>query len=141
MEKLETNLDKKTLVIALVALAVTTAISASAFMANNPSARGYEKNQAMSVANDCGNGDLAFNVLCNNMEGEIQGDENVVGTTSAQLGITIEPYENLVDQVSMQSGIDEESARVSSDFDSTEKSRQTTAIGDMPGFTLPTPGK
>ncbi len=44
----------------------------------------YEKNQAISQANDCGNGFLPENVGCQNTASQIQGDENVVVTAADQ---------------------------------------------------------
>ena len=44
----------------------------------------YGKNQAMSQANDCGNGFLPENVGCQNTASQIQGDENVVVTAADQ---------------------------------------------------------
>ena len=45
---------------------------------------------------------------------EIQGDENAVGMTSTQQGGVVdeEPYENLIDEASMQSVMNEESSKV-----------------------------
>jgi hypothetical protein len=37
---------------------------------------GYEKGQAVSQVNDCGNGELPLNVGCQNTASQIQGDEN-----------------------------------------------------------------
>ena len=48
--------------------------------------KGYEKNQAISQANACGNGVLPLNVLCSNSASQIQGDENAVSTASFQQG-------------------------------------------------------
>jgi hypothetical protein len=44
----------------------------------------YGKNQAISQANDCGNGFLPENVGCQNTASQIQGDENVVTTAAEQ---------------------------------------------------------
>lgn len=38
----------------------------------------YEKNQAISQANTCGNGELPSNVGCQNTASQIQGEENVI---------------------------------------------------------------
>jgi hypothetical protein len=46
----------------------------------------YEKNQALSQANACGNGVLPLNVLFSNSASQIQGDENAVSTASFQQG-------------------------------------------------------
>ena len=44
----------------------------------------YGKSQAISQANDCGNGFLPENVGCQNIASQIQGDENVVVTGADQ---------------------------------------------------------
>lgn len=44
----------------------------------------YEKNQATSQANACGNGKLALNVGCQNVDSQIQGDENSVAQAADQ---------------------------------------------------------
>ena len=44
----------------------------------------YGKRQAISQANDCGNGFLPENVGCQNTASQIQGDENVVVTAADQ---------------------------------------------------------
>jgi hypothetical protein len=44
----------------------------------------YEKNQAVSQANACGNGELALNVGCQNVGSQIQGDENAVALAADQ---------------------------------------------------------
>ena len=48
------------------------------------SAFAYEKSQATSQANACGNGFLPENVGCQNTASQIQGDENVVVTAADQ---------------------------------------------------------
>jgi hypothetical protein len=106
--------NKKLLIVAAAAaILATMTLSANAFIEDNTAAKKYEKNQAASGANACGNEELPLNVLCNNMASEIQGDENAVGLSSAQQGGSIEPYENLVDEVSMQSALDDQSAQLS----------------------------
>jgi hypothetical protein len=42
------------------------------------------KSQAVSQANVCGNGELPFNVGCQNTASQIQGDENVASLASEQ---------------------------------------------------------
>jgi hypothetical protein len=37
---------------------------------------GYEKGQAVSQVNDCGNKELSLNVWCQNSASQIQGDDN-----------------------------------------------------------------
>ncbi|MGA7369993.1 MAG: hypothetical protein WBX01_12760 [Nitrososphaeraceae archaeon] len=44
----------------------------------------YEKSQALSQANACGNGKLPMYVFCSNSASQIQGDENSVGTATTQ---------------------------------------------------------
>jgi hypothetical protein len=44
----------------------------------------YEKNQATSQANACGNGKLPLNVFCQNIGSQVQGDENAVALDGAQ---------------------------------------------------------
>ena len=104
--------NKKLLIVAAAAILATVTLTASAFIEDNTAAKKYEKNQAASGANACGNEELPLNVLCNNMASEIQGDENAVGLSSAQEGGSIEPYENLVDEVSMQSVLRDQSAQL-----------------------------
>ena len=45
---------------------------------------GYEKSQAVSQANECGNGELPSNVWCQNTASQVQGEGNYVATKSAQ---------------------------------------------------------
>ena len=44
----------------------------------------YEKNQAISQANSCGNGELPLNVFCQNIGSQVQGEENAVAATGSQ---------------------------------------------------------
>ena len=75
-----------------VSFAIVTAVSvmlvASAAAATEDAFAGkkkkYEKNQALSQANACGNGELPLNVFCSNSASQIQGDENAVSTVSEQ---------------------------------------------------------
>ena len=45
---------------------------------------GYEKSQAVSQVNDCGNGEAPLNVGCQNTASQIQGDDNSAALSSAQ---------------------------------------------------------
>ncbi len=45
---------------------------------------GYEKSQAVSQVNDCGNGELPLNVWCQNTASQIQGEGNYVAPASQQ---------------------------------------------------------
>jgi hypothetical protein len=44
----------------------------------------YEKNQAASQVNDCGNGELPLNVFCQNLLSQIQGDGNAANIIGVQ---------------------------------------------------------
>lgn len=44
----------------------------------------YEKSQAASQANACGNGKLPLNVFCQNLLSQIQGDGNAVNVIGVQ---------------------------------------------------------
>lgn len=54
----------------------------------------YEKNQAVSQTNACGNGELPLNVGCQNIDSQIQGDENSVVLAADQVFPSIEDDEN-----------------------------------------------
>ena len=45
----------------------------------------YGKSQAISQANDCGNGFLPENVGCQNTASQIQGDENILSLAAEQV--------------------------------------------------------
>jgi hypothetical protein len=45
----------------------------------------YEKSQATSQANACGNGELPLNVGCQNVGSQVQGDENAVSLAADQV--------------------------------------------------------
>ena len=44
----------------------------------------YEKSQALSQANACGNGDMAMWVFCQNLAAQIQGDGNAMNIIGVQ---------------------------------------------------------
>jgi hypothetical protein len=44
----------------------------------------YEKSQAASQTNDCGNGELPLNVFCQNLLSQIQGDGNAANIIGVQ---------------------------------------------------------
>jgi hypothetical protein len=143
------KLNKKTLLVIVAAIVATVTLSANAFMDESTSAKKYDRSQALNEASACGNGKLPLNILCSNMGSEIQGDENAVGMTSAQQGglVDEEPYENLVDEASMQSVMSEEMNRVAETRMSSvlegAKSSSTGASNDFdstPGVTMVTPG-
>jgi hypothetical protein len=64
--------------------ATALATSESAFAGGHGHKKSYEKSQAISQANACGNGLAPENVFCSNTASQIQGDENAVGTTATQ---------------------------------------------------------
>jgi hypothetical protein len=45
----------------------------------------YDKNQAISQANACGNGELPLNIGCQNVGSQVQGDENSVALAADQV--------------------------------------------------------
>ena len=44
----------------------------------------YEKSQALSQANACGNGDMPLDVFCQNLASQIQGDGNAMNIIGVQ---------------------------------------------------------
>lgn len=56
----------------------------SMIMPISENAFAYEKNQATSQANDCGNGQEPKNIGCHNIDSSIQGDENTVNIIGQQ---------------------------------------------------------
>jgi hypothetical protein len=44
----------------------------------------YEKSQAASQVNECGNGELPLNVFCENLLSQIQGDGNAANIIAVQ---------------------------------------------------------
>jgi uncharacterized protein (TIGR01732 family) len=67
------------LVVAVMLITAAPATSTNIVMGN-----GYKKSQAVSHANDCGNGSFPFNVLCQNLESQIQGDGNAINIIGLQ---------------------------------------------------------
>ncbi|MPZ08451.1 MAG: hypothetical protein GEU26_18900 [Nitrososphaeraceae archaeon] len=59
-------------VFGIIAILVATVSSASVF------ASGYEKSQVISQVNECGNYWFPVNIICSNLNSQIQGDENNV---------------------------------------------------------------
>jgi hypothetical protein len=66
----------------IVAAMTVVLVGATALATEDASA--YKKNQAVYQTNACGNGDMAMNVGCQNIESQIQGDNNRVATAAAQ---------------------------------------------------------
>lgn len=67
----------------IVAVIAATLLGTTAVTAD--SAYAYEKNQAVSQSNACGNGELPLNVGCQNVDSQIQGDENAVSLAADQV--------------------------------------------------------
>jgi hypothetical protein len=71
--------------LAVVAIAAIAAMLVASLVGTNAVfAGGYEKNQATSQANACGNGKLPLNIGCQNVGSQIQGDENAVSAAAEQ---------------------------------------------------------
>jgi hypothetical protein len=73
----------------MVVVAAMTAmlIGATALATDSAFADGkkhYDKNQAISQANACGNGFLPENVFCQNIGSQVQGEENAVALDGFQ---------------------------------------------------------
>ena len=69
--------------IAMIAVIAATLVGTTAITAD--SAFAYERNQAISQTNACGNGELPLNIGCQNIDSQVQGDENVVALGAAQV--------------------------------------------------------
>jgi hypothetical protein len=71
----------------IVAAMTVMLIGATALATDSAFADGkkhYDKNQAISQANACGNGFLPENVFCQNIGSQVQGDENAVALDGFQ---------------------------------------------------------
>jgi hypothetical protein len=79
--------------IAVIAVAAVMLVAATTEMAISGYVFAYNRNQATSAANDCGNGQVPTNIGCQNTDSQIQGDENSVALTSQQTfpSVTREP--------------------------------------------------
>jgi hypothetical protein len=73
----------KTTSIAMTAVLAATLVGITVLATD--SAFAYEKNQAIGQSNACGNGELALNVGCQNIDSQIQGDENAVSLAADQV--------------------------------------------------------
>jgi hypothetical protein len=71
--------------IAMVVVIAATLVGTTAIAANSALATKYDKNQAISQANACGNGELPLNVGCQNIDSQIQGDGNAVSLAAEQV--------------------------------------------------------
>ena len=71
----------------MVAAMAVMLIGATALATDNAFADGkkkYGKNQATSQANACGNGKLPYNVFCQNIGSQVQGENNGVALDGVQ---------------------------------------------------------
>jgi uncharacterized membrane protein len=75
-------MNNRILTVAVVAAIATMLIATSAVATEDAFAdkkkHKYEKSQAVSQANACGNGDTPINVGCQNAASQIQGEGNAV---------------------------------------------------------------
>ena len=87
------NKKEPRLAIAVIAVAAVMMVAATTEMAITGYVFAYNRNQATSGANACGNGQVPTNIGCQNIDSQIQGDENSVALTSQQTfpSVTREP--------------------------------------------------
>jgi hypothetical protein len=81
-------MNNKSLSIAIAAAVAVMLIATSAVATDDAFAgkkKHYEKNQATSQANACGNGELPLNVGCQNVGSQVQGGENAVSQAADQV--------------------------------------------------------
>jgi uncharacterized protein (DUF2147 family) len=72
---------------AVMLVAATALATDSAFAdkkRHDDKKKGHEKNQATVQTNDCGNDFEPFNVFCQNLASQIQGDDNSVAIDGEQ---------------------------------------------------------
>ena len=81
------------LAITVIAVAAVMLVAATTEMAITGYVFAYNRNQAKSDVNECGNGQVPTNIGCQNIDSQIQGDENSVALTSQQTfpSVTREP--------------------------------------------------
>lgn len=71
--------------LAVVAIATIAAMLVAPLVGTNAVvAGGYDKSQATSQANACGNGKMPLNIGCQNVASQIQGDKNAVAAAADQ---------------------------------------------------------
>ena len=70
---------------AIVAVLAATLVATTVMSSESAFATKYNKNQAISQANDCGNGKLPLNIGCQNVASQVQGDENAVSQAAEQV--------------------------------------------------------
>jgi hypothetical protein len=87
-----TNMNSKYMVVvaamAVMLIGATALVTDDAFADkkrhDDKKKGGYEKRQATSQVNDCGNGFMPENVFCSNTGSQIQGHDNSAGLASEQ---------------------------------------------------------
>ena len=81
------NNDKSATVRAIVFIGAMTSILATSAIGLTlmyQDVYAYSRSQSSGQTNDCGNGILAFSILCQNCDSQIQGDENSLGMLCEQ---------------------------------------------------------
>src|SRR5919106_1712151 len=81
------NNNKSTTVIAIIFIGTMTSLLATSAIGLTlvyQEVYAYSRSQSSGQTNDCGNGILAFSVLCQNCDSQIQGDENSLGMLCEQ---------------------------------------------------------
>jgi hypothetical protein len=79
------NLKYLVIVAAMTAMLVgATALATTDSAFADGKKKHYEKSQALSQANACGNGEMPLNVFCQNLASQIQGDGNAMNIIGAQ---------------------------------------------------------
>jgi hypothetical protein len=77
--------------VTVIALAAVMLVAAATEMAITGYAFAYNRNQAKSDINECGNGSFSENIGCQNIDSQIQGDKNTVALTAQQTFPSQEP--------------------------------------------------
>jgi hypothetical protein len=72
------NVKHLSIIVVAALAAILVASTADNAFADKKKKTSYEKTQAGSQVNDCGNGDTPIDVVCQNLESQIQGDGNAV---------------------------------------------------------------
>jgi hypothetical protein len=85
--KLQDIISMNNIHLLIIATVTVMLIGATALSTTDSAFAGkkkYEKSQAVSQVNDCGNGELPLNVFCQNLLSQIQGDGNAVNIIGVQ---------------------------------------------------------
>jgi hypothetical protein len=76
--------SKHTIIVAAMAVMLIGATALSTTDNAFAEKKKYEKSQAASQVNECGNGELPLNVFCQNLLSQIQGDGNAANVIGVQ---------------------------------------------------------